>query len=133
MAAALFLVPQALAYASPLDDAGLGRGAPQNSTTTTMASPAIMDISDACSDIFGMLRHPAGFLTLTCSYRKGIYQAIKSGAAGAIIDPKWNYKPDLPDLLKHHGFGGWIIAGPQIVRIAGLEPRGMQRAGIIGK
>ncbi len=42
---------------------------------------------------------------------EGIYQAIKSGeiAAKAIIDPKWNYNPELKDLLKYHRFGGWLF------------------------
>jgi len=26
-----------------------------------------------------------------------------------IIDPKWNYKSELRDLLKYHRYGGWII------------------------
>jgi len=42
---------------------------------------------------------------------EGIYQAIKSGeiAAKAIIDPKWNYKPELQDLLKYHKMGAPFI------------------------
>jgi hypothetical protein len=42
---------------------------------------------------------------------EGIYQAIKSGeiAAKCIIDPKWNYRPEVRDLLKYHRYGGWII------------------------
>ena len=42
---------------------------------------------------------------------EGIYQAIKSGeiAAKCIIDPKWNYRPEVRDLLRYHRYGGWII------------------------
>jgi Dehydrogenases (flavoproteins) len=42
---------------------------------------------------------------------EGICQAIRSGeiAARAIIDPNWNYKSELRDLLKYHRYGGWII------------------------
>jgi flavin-dependent dehydrogenase len=41
----------------------------------------------------------------------GIYQAIRSGeiAAKCIVDPKWNYRSELNDLLKYHKMGGWII------------------------
>jgi len=55
---------------------------------------------------------------------EGIYQAIKSGeiAAKCIIDPKWNYKPELRDLLKYHRYGGWaiplIVTFPNISRAA---------------
>jgi hypothetical protein len=40
---------------------------------------------------------------------EGIYQAIRSGAARAIIDPKWNYGSEVRDLIKYHRYGGWII------------------------
>jgi flavin-dependent dehydrogenase len=42
---------------------------------------------------------------------EGIHQATKSGkiATKTIIDPKWNYKPELQDLLKYHRYGRWII------------------------
>ena len=42
---------------------------------------------------------------------EGIYQAIRSGeiAARAIIDPKWNYKSELRDLLRYHRYEGWFI------------------------
>jgi len=41
---------------------------------------------------------------------EGIYQAIRSGTARAIIDPKWNYGSEVRDLLKYHRYGGWIIS-----------------------
>jgi len=43
---------------------------------------------------------------------EGIYQAIKSGeiAARCIIDPGWNYRSELQDLLKYHRYGGWAIS-----------------------
>ena len=42
---------------------------------------------------------------------EGIYQAIRSGeiAAKTIIDPKWNYKPELRDLLRYHKYLGWLL------------------------
>jgi geranylgeranyl reductase len=42
---------------------------------------------------------------------EGIYQAIRSGeiAAKCIIDPKWNYKSELRDLIKYHRYGGWLF------------------------
>jgi len=54
---------------------------------------------------------------------EGIYQAIRSGeiAAKAIIDPKWNYRPELQDLLKYHRYGGWVI--PLLVAFPGLSRR----------
>jgi len=52
---------------------------------------------------------------------EGIYQAIKSGeiAAKAIMDPKWNYRPEIRDLLKYHRYGGWAI--PLLVAFPGLS------------
>jgi len=42
-------------------------------------------------------------------------------AAKAIIDPKWNYKPELQDLLKYHRFGGWGVS--LLVAFPGLSRR----------
>jgi geranylgeranyl reductase len=42
---------------------------------------------------------------------EGIYQAVKSGeiAAKCIVDPKWNYRSELQDLLKYHRSLGWLL------------------------
>jgi geranylgeranyl reductase len=54
---------------------------------------------------------------VTC---EGIYQAIRSGeiAAKSIIEPTWNYKTELRDLLRHHKYGiiylPWVSAFPNI-------------------
>jgi geranylgeranyl reductase len=51
---------------------------------------------------------------------EGIYQALRSGeiAAKAIIDPKWNYKGELDDLLRFHRYGAfylpWVSGFPKI-------------------
>jgi hypothetical protein len=52
---------------------------------------------------------------------EGIYQAIRSGAARAIIDPKWNYKPEVRDLLKYHRYGG--VDHPMDDRISKAVPK----------
>jgi geranylgeranyl reductase len=55
---------------------------------------------------------------------EGIYQAIKSGeiAAKVIIDPNWNYKFELKNLLKFHKYGmlflPWVNNFPRILRNA---------------
>jgi len=55
---------------------------------------------------------------------EGIYQALKSGeiAAKCIIDPRWNYKPELRDLVRYHRYLGWlypwIVAFPRTSRAA---------------
>ena len=36
---------------------------------------------------------------------EGIYQPYISGAASAIIDPKWNYRSEVRDLLRYHKMG----------------------------
>jgi len=42
----------------------------------------------------------------------GIYQAFKSGeiAAKSIINPKWNYRPEIRDLLRHHRMLWWLLS-----------------------
>jgi hypothetical protein len=72
-------------------------------------------------------KHGNIFLTgdaasFACSDGEGIYQAIRSGeiAARAIVDPKWNYRSELLDLLKCHRYGGWaiplLVAFPKLSR-----------------
>jgi geranylgeranyl reductase family protein len=62
-------------------------------------------------------RHENIFLTgdaasFACTVNgEGIYQAIRSGeiAAKAIIEPKWNYKGELNELLRFHKYGSWAL------------------------
>jgi geranylgeranyl reductase len=63
-------------------------------------------------------RHGDIFLTgdaasFVCTFTaEGIYQAIKSGeiAANAIIDPKYNWKRDVRDLLRYHRIAWWALS-----------------------
>jgi len=52
---------------------------------------------------------------------EGIYQAIRSGeiAAKTIMDPKWNYKPEIQELTKYHRYLGWLF--PWVVAFPGLS------------
>jgi len=60
---------------------------------------------------------------------EGIYHAVKSGeiAAKAIMDPKWNYRPEVQGLVRYHRYLGWLF--PWLVTFPGLSRKAIEGLG----